>query len=91
MRGRSFIEVHSGRYELRVAHGDSDRPDDFAAELVRTPVDLIAVVGAVTARAARKATRNIPIVYAVVVDPVRDGLLTVSRQAPQQHDWNNDI
>jgi putative ABC transport system substrate-binding protein len=34
----------------------------------------------VTARAARKVTRDIPIVYAVVVDPVSDGLATVSRQ-----------
>lgn len=80
MRDRGFIEGHTVRYELRVAHGDSNRLVDFAGELVRTPVDLIAVVGAVTARAARKATRDIPIVYAVVVDPVTDGLSTVSRQ-----------
>ena len=33
-----------------------------------------------TARAARKATTDIPIVYAVVVDPVSDGLATINRQ-----------
>jgi putative tryptophan/tyrosine transport system substrate-binding protein len=80
MHDRGFIEGHTVRYELRVARGDSDRLAGFAGELVRTPVDLIAVVGAVTARAARRATRNIPIVYAVVVDPVTDGLSTISRQ-----------
>jgi putative ABC transport system substrate-binding protein len=80
MRDCGFIEGETVRYELRVAHGDCDRLFGFAGELVRASVDLIAVVGAVTARAARKATRDIPIVYAVVVDPVRDGLATVSRQ-----------
>ena len=58
----------------------SSRLFGFADELVRASVDLIAVVGAVTARAARKATRDIPIVYAVVVDPVSDGLANVSGQ-----------
>jgi putative tryptophan/tyrosine transport system substrate-binding protein len=79
MRDDGFIEGHTVRYELRVAHGDSDRLAGFAEELVRASVDLIAVIGAVTARAARKATRDIPIVYAVVVDPVTDGLSTASR------------
>lgn len=78
MRDCGFIEGQTVYYELRVAHGDSDRLLGFAGELVRASVDLIAVVGAVTARAARKAMRDIPIVYAVVVDPVRDGLATVS-------------
>ena len=52
--GRVFdvlIEGQTVRYELRVAHGDSDRLFGFAGELVRASVDLIAVVGAVTARA----------------------------------------
>jgi putative ABC transport system substrate-binding protein len=80
MRDCGFIERETVRYELRVAHGDSDRLLGFAGELVRASVDLIAVVGAVTARAARTVTRDIPIVYAVVVDPVSDGLATVSRQ-----------
>jgi putative tryptophan/tyrosine transport system substrate-binding protein len=41
---------------------------------------LIAAVGAVTARAAREVTRSIPIVYAVVVDPISDGLAGPSGQ-----------
>lgn len=80
MRDCGFIEGETVRYELRVAHGDSDRLSGFAGELVRASVDLIAAVGAVTARAARKATEDIPIVYAVVVDPAGDGLSTPSRQ-----------
>jgi putative ABC transport system substrate-binding protein len=46
----------------------------LAAELVRLKVDVIAVVGAVTARAVHTATTTIPIVFAIVVDPVADGV-----------------
>src|ERR1700755_2841230 len=81
MRDCGFIEGQTVRYEVRVAHGASEKLFSFAVELVRASVDLIAVVGAVTARAARAATRDVPIVYAVVVDPIGDGLATRSGQA----------
>jgi putative ABC transport system substrate-binding protein len=42
--------------------------------MVRLRVDLIAAVGAVTARAARAASTEIPIVYSVVVEPAGDEL-----------------
>src|SRR4051812_33047966 len=80
MRDCGFIEGQTVRYESRVSHGDSTRLAGFADELVRASVDLIAVVGAVTARAAQKATQAIPIIYAVVVDPVSDGLATLAGQ-----------
>lgn len=76
MHEAGFVEGTTVRYELRGGHGASNKLVAFAEELVRASVDLIAVVGAVTARAAREATRDIPIVYAVVVDPVSDGLAT---------------
>lgn len=75
-----FVDGQTIRYEARVAHGASNRLAGFAQELVHASVDLIAVVGAVTARAARDATKDIPIVYAVVVDPVSDGLATSNGQ-----------
>lgn len=62
------------RYELRAANGELDRLPALCAELVAAKVDVIALIGAVTARAARAATTEIPIVFAVVVDPVEDGL-----------------
>lgn len=80
MRDCGFVEGQTVRYELRVAHGSSNMLFPFAAELVGAGVDLIAVVGAVTARAARDATKKIPIVFAVVVDPIGDGLATASGQ-----------
>lgn len=73
-----FAEEQNIRFKLRVAEDDLDRLPAMAAELVRSNVDLIAVVGAVTARAAQEATRDIPIVYSVVVDPISEGLATRS-------------
>lgn len=76
MQKHSFVEGRSIRFETRLARGDSGQLVGFARQLVDHPVDLIAVVGAVGARAARSMTSLIPIVYAVVVDPVGDGLAT---------------
>ncbi len=73
-----FVEGRNIDFETRLFRGDSGKLADFAKDLVDQAVDLIAVVGAVTARAALSATSVIPIVYAVVVDPVSDGLSTAS-------------
>jgi putative ABC transport system substrate-binding protein len=78
MLQQDFVEGRNIQFETRVARGDSAKLVGFAQELVDQPVDLIAVVGAVAARAARSATSLIPIVYAVVVEPVGDGLATSS-------------
>lgn len=42
----------------------------FLAEMVNLGVNLIAVIGTVTVRAVRRATSTIPIVFAVVVEPI---------------------
>jgi putative ABC transport system substrate-binding protein len=61
--------------EARYAEGRVEQFPELAAELVRLNVDVIAVVGAVTARAAKKATTTIPIVFVMVVDPVTDNVV----------------
>lgn len=60
----------------RFAEGQYEKFPELVSDLVREKVDLIAVQGAVTVRAARKAAPDIPIVFAVVVDPVKDDLVT---------------
>jgi putative ABC transport system substrate-binding protein len=60
----------------RFAKGQYDQFPGLVADLVREKVEVLAVQGAVTVRAARKAAPDIPIVFAVVVDPVKDDLVT---------------
>ncbi len=71
-----YIEGRNIVTELRYTEGQLDRLPGLAAELVRLNVDVIALVGAVTARAAKKESTTIPIVFAVVVDPVADGVVS---------------
>jgi ABC-type uncharacterized transport system substrate-binding protein len=70
-----YVEGRNIAIEPRFAEGQYERFPDLLAELVRLKVDVIAVTGAVTARAAKKAVKDIPIVFAVVVDPVADNVV----------------
>jgi putative tryptophan/tyrosine transport system substrate-binding protein len=71
-----WAEGESIRFEIRAAEGQLQRLPEFAFEMISLGVDLLAVIGAVTVRAVRKATSTIPIVFAVVVEPIGDGLAT---------------
>jgi ABC-type uncharacterized transport system substrate-binding protein len=62
--------------ESRFAEGHYERFPSIFGELVGLKVDVLAVTGAVTARAAKKAVTDIPIVFSVVVDPVADNVVT---------------
>ena len=70
-----YVEGRNIAIEPRFAEGQYERFPDLLAELIRLNVDIIAVTGAVTARAAKKAVKDIPIVFAVVVDPVADNVI----------------
>lgn len=59
--------------EPRFAEGFLERTTGFAEDLVARKVDLIVAIGAVGARAAQRATDQIPIVYSIVLDPVEAG------------------
>jgi putative ABC transport system substrate-binding protein len=63
--------------EFRWARHDADKLPALAVDLVERRVAVIIAFGApVCARAARAATAEIPIVFAIGVDPVRSGLVT---------------
>jgi len=70
-----YVEGRNIAIEARFAEGQYDRLPGLLAELVHLEVDIIAVTGAVTARAAKTAVTDIPIVFAVVVDPVADNVV----------------
>lgn len=67
-----WVEGKNVHLELRAAQGALERLPELASEIVRLNVDVIAVIGAVTVRAAHQATTNIPIVFAIVVEPIGD-------------------
>jgi len=69
-------------YEVRAAEGQLDRLPGFAAELVSKGVDVIVTYGGPPTNAARNATKTIPIVFALVADPVGIGVAaTLDRPA----------
>ncbi|WP_375778661.1 ABC transporter substrate-binding protein [Bradyrhizobium sp. ma5] len=74
MREHGLVEGENVVFHKRIAFGDSTKLAGYAQDMVRLGVDLIAAVGAVTARAARAAKTAIPIVYSVVVQPAGDEL-----------------
>jgi len=65
LRERGYIEGQNIAIEYRYSEGKSDRYPDLAAELVRLKVDIIVVTGGdPMIRAAKNATKTIPIVIA---------------------------
>jgi len=75
LREHGWVEGQNIAVERRFAEGKTERFPELAAELVRLQVDVIVTGGSQTARAAKEATRTIPIVMAVSGDPVGSGLV----------------
>jgi putative ABC transport system substrate-binding protein len=77
LRERGYIEGKNIAIEYRYAEGKGDRFPDLAAELVRLKVDIIVVAGgSAMIRAAKNATKTVPIVMAGTgIDPVGAGLV----------------
>ncbi len=69
-----YVEGANIVYEPRFPEGQFDRLPGFAAELVAKNVDVIVTFGGPPTNAARKATTTIPIVVALVADPVAIGV-----------------
>ena len=70
-----YVDGRDVVIETRWAGGRIDQLPALAAEMVGLKVDIIVGVGAVVGRAAKSATTTIPIVMAVVIDPVEVGLV----------------
>ena len=73
LRDLGWVEGQNVTIEYRWADGDLQRLAPLAAELLRTPVDLMLVAGVPGVRGARQATRTVPIVSAITGDPVTAG------------------
>ncbi len=75
LRDRGYVEGQNAVIEARFADGRLDRLPALAAELVGQKVDVIFAPPVPAAVAAKKATTTIPIVFALVADPVGTGLV----------------
>jgi putative tryptophan/tyrosine transport system substrate-binding protein len=69
-----YVEGTNIIYEARFPEGQLERLPGFATELANKNVDVIAAFGGPSTNAARKVTTTIPIVAALVADPVAIGV-----------------
>jgi putative tryptophan/tyrosine transport system substrate-binding protein len=76
LRDGGFIEGANIVIERRFAEGRLDRPSELANELVGLNVELIVASSPVAAIAAKQATKDIPIVFVNVLDPVGSGIVS---------------
>ena len=76
LQDAGYIEGRDVVTEWRHANGNYARVPEFAAELIQRKVDVIVVESTSAALAVKSATSHIPIVMAIVSDPVGSGLVT---------------
>lgn len=80
LRELGFEERRDVLFDIHFTKGDPEVTPAAAQALVRAGVDLIFTSGEAATLAARNATRDIPIVFTLVGDPVNSGLLrSISR------------
>ena len=75
LREFGYMEGKNIVIEWRYAEGKEDRVPKLAAELVQLNVEIIVTDGTNVTRAAKNATKTIPIVMASDADPVGNGFV----------------
>jgi len=75
LRELGYVEGQNLEIHFRWAEGQPDRLPGLAAELVRLEPDVIVTMGPGPAVAAKRATTTVPVVAAVVDNPVETGLV----------------
>jgi putative ABC transport system substrate-binding protein len=75
LRDLGYIEGENILVEYRYSEGKSDRFPSFVAELTQLKVDVLVVTNPPSIRAAKQATKTIPIVMMTTADPVATGMI----------------
>jgi putative ABC transport system substrate-binding protein len=75
LQKRGYVEGKNILFEYRFTEGNRDRAPAAVAELVRLKIDVLFSTQAIVIRAAKLATKTIPIVMAITPDPVAAGLV----------------
>jgi putative ABC transport system substrate-binding protein len=78
-----WIDGRNVAIDLRWAEGRNDRSAEIAAEFVRLKVDVIVTFANEQVQIAKQATSTIPIVFALVGDPLGTGLVALARSRPR--------
>jgi putative ABC transport system substrate-binding protein len=76
LRDLGYVEGTNITVEYRWAEGRYERLPELAADLVRSKVDLIVTHATPGSLAAKHATTTIPIVIALIGDPIAAGVVT---------------
>jgi len=76
LRELGYVEGRNLDLEVRNAEGRAERYPALAAELARLDVDVIVVHGNAAILALKRATQKVPIVMAMVGDPVGAGFVS---------------
>src|SRR3954463_535886 len=75
LRDAGYLEGRNIVVDWRYAKGDYERVPAFLEEFIRNKVDVLVMDSTVGTEAAKRATSTIPIVMALVLDPVGSGLI----------------
>ena len=75
LRELGYVEGRTIAIEWKWGHDQLDTLPGLAADLVRSNADVIVTVGTPAAKALKATTRTIPIVMALVGDPIAAGLV----------------
>ena len=75
MRDLGYVEGKNILIEYRYVEGKADRIPSLVAELVQLKVDVLVAASPPAIRAAKQATKTIPIVMVTTQDPVATGLV----------------
>ncbi len=75
LRELGYVAGHNVEIEMRFADGAPERLPALVEEVLRLKVDVLVVGATIGARAAKRATTTVPVVFAGSSDPVAGGIV----------------